>query len=55
MRRQPLGQVINFRASPRLIGALQERAALADLTVSELMRSILRERIVEGNSNENHN
>lgn len=45
MRQQPLGQVINFRASPRLMGALQERARLAGVSVSELLRTIVRDNV----------
>lgn len=35
-------QFIAFRASGRLLGALQERARIADISVSELLRSIVR-------------
>ena len=45
MNQQPAGKLINFRASPRLIGALEERARASGVSVSELLRAIVRENV----------
>lgn len=46
MRQTPQRQFIGFRASDRLVGALHERARAAGLSVSELLRTIVRDNIL---------
>ena len=48
MAQAPQSQFIGFRADARLVGALQERAHLAGVSVSELLRVIVRAN-VQGN------
>jgi hypothetical protein len=45
--RQSQGQpLINFRASATLIGALQERARIERMSVSELLRTIVHKNVL---------
>jgi len=42
---------VTFRADGRLIGALNERASLAGVTVSQFLRSVVSERVTTSERN----
>lgn len=46
MRGTERSQFIAFRADPKLLGALQEHARLAGVSVSELLRCLVRDNIL---------